>query len=171
MVTMVSDDENKDSPTSQPPTIPTKTLFCLGGCKRFCLSVKLKKFNEIFSRTFLHRNLLRCGMKLHLLLTQRVGNGLISSVTTKRRNNSNINNNKHYFKMFQALFFQERDAVADIRAHEKEAATKKKPQMPRSPKLGPRIKPVEQSSIKKRPTQSNLVGGKGLFLNLDTKKQ
>lgn len=65
--------------------------------------------------------------------------------------------------MFQALFFQERDAVADIRAHEKEAATKKKPQMPRSPKLGPRR--ASRSDLRK--VYSNLEDTK----NQDTKKQ
>lgn len=66
--------------------------------------------------------------------------------------------------MFQALFFQERAAVADIRAHEKEAATKKKPVvMPRSPKLGPR----RSSRSDLRKIYSNLEDA----TKQDTKKQ
>lgn len=75
--------------------------------------------------------------------------------------------------MFQALFLQERAAAADLRAHEKEAKKSSKPVMPRSPKIGnPRVcSQVNQTSLKKRPTQSNSVGGKRMFLNLDTKRQ
>jgi len=69
--------------------------------------------------------------------------------------------------MFQALFFQEREAAKDFKNHQTS-----KPMMPRSPKIGnPRVlpQPKNETSIKKRPTQSN-VGGKGLFLNMDKKQ-
>eukprot|EP00986_Skeletonema_menzelii_P002317 scaffold627_cov144-Skeletonema_menzelii.AAC.26 len=72
--------------------------------------------------------------------------------------------------MFQALFFQERDGRKDFKNHQKSS---NKPVMPRSPKIGnPRVlpQPKNQTTIKKRPTESNLVGGKGLFLNLGKKQ-
>ncbi|KAK1746489.1 hypothetical protein QTG54_003096 [Skeletonema marinoi] len=70
--------------------------------------------------------------------------------------------------MFQALFFQEREAAKDFKNHQKST----KPVMPRSPKIGnPRVLPQPtDTTIKKRPTQSNLVGGKGLFLNMGKKQ-
>ena len=72
--------------------------------------------------------------------------------------------------MFQALFFQEREAAKDFKNHQKSSS---KPVMPRSPKIGnPRVlpQPKNQSTIKKRPTEQNLVGGKGLFLNMGKKQ-
>eukprot|EP00984_Skeletonema_dohrnii_P011971 scaffold4817_cov123-Skeletonema_dohrnii-CCMP3373.AAC.5 len=70
--------------------------------------------------------------------------------------------------MFQALFFQEREAAKDFKNHQNST----KPVMPRSPKIGnPRVLPQPtDTTIKKRPTQSNLVGGKGLFLNMGKKQ-
>ena len=62
--------------------------------------------------------------------------------------------------MFQALFFQERDARGDLKAHKKEAP----PAVSRSPKIGRRVSP--EANVKKHPTQANLVGGKGLFINM-----
>ena len=62
--------------------------------------------------------------------------------------------------MFQALFFHERDATRDLKAHKKDTKTVKAPPsaVARSPKIGRRVSP--QVNIKKHPTQANLVGGK-----------
>ena len=69
--------------------------------------------------------------------------------------------------MFQALFFQSRDARGDLKAHKKEAQAP--PAVSRSPKIGRRVSP--QVNIEKHPTRANLVGGKGLFINMHQDKQ
>lgn len=66
--------------------------------------------------------------------------------------------------MFQALFFQERDATRDLRAHKQEDAQKQlkvkaPPAIPRSPKIGRRVSPQEVN-VRRHPTQNNLIGGK-----------
>ena len=71
--------------------------------------------------------------------------------------------------MFQALLFQERDARRSLEAHKKSTDTPPAVKTPRSPKIGQRVSP--QVTIAKHPTQGNLVGGKGLFLNLHISNQ
>ena len=63
--------------------------------------------------------------------------------------------------MFQALFFQERDARGDMKAHKKddqEKQAKAPPAVTMSPKIGRRVSP--QVNVRNHPTRSNLVGGK-----------
>ena len=64
--------------------------------------------------------------------------------------------------MFQALFFQERDARGDLRAHTKGA---------RSVQVPPAASPGPRANLKKHPTAATLVGGKGLFLEMHRDKQ
>ena len=64
--------------------------------------------------------------------------------------------------MFQALFFQERDARGDLRAHIKGA---------RSVQVPPVASPGPRANLKKHPTSATLVGGKGLFLEMHRDKQ
>jgi hypothetical protein len=67
--------------------------------------------------------------------------------------------------MFQALFFQERDARGDLKAHKTVP-----PAAPMSPKIGgARASP--HATVHKHPTTSHLIGGKGLFLNMHGDKQ
>mmetsp|Transcript_33964 Transcript_33964/g.82138 ORF Transcript_33964/g.82138 Transcript_33964/m.82138 type:complete len:80 (+) Transcript_33964:248-487(+) len=69
--------------------------------------------------------------------------------------------------MFQGLFFQERDARGDLKAHKKDIRkneVKASNVAPRSPTIGRRA--IPKVNIKKHPTQANLVGGKGLFINM-----
>jgi len=69
--------------------------------------------------------------------------------------------------MFQALFFQERDARGDIKAHKKKVCAPPAIAVARSPKIGRRVNPEVQVTVKKHPTRANLVGGKGLFMNMN----
>ncbi|KAL3785237.1 hypothetical protein ACHAWO_011982 [Cyclotella atomus] len=61
--------------------------------------------------------------------------------------------------MFQALIFQERDARGDLKAHRH---VQSPPTVPESPK--------REVNIVKHPTRANLVGGKGLFVNMHPKQ-
>lgn len=59
--------------------------------------------------------------------------------------------------MFQALIFQERDARGDLKAH----------RQVQSPSRGPEsAAPKIDVNIVKHPTRANLVGGKGLFVDM-----
>lgn len=73
--------------------------------------------------------------------------------------------------MFQALFFQERDATKDLKAHKSQPVKVKAPPsaVARSPKIGRRVSPQEVN-IQRHPTQGNLIGGKGLFINMNRKQ-
>jgi len=65
--------------------------------------------------------------------------------------------------MFQALIFQERDARGDLKAHRHVKAP---------PSVIHGLKKVDDKSevsIVKHPTRANLVGGKGLFVDMHTR--
>ena len=63
--------------------------------------------------------------------------------------------------MFQALIFQERDARGDLKAH----------RQVHSPPDGPELVPPKiDVNIVKHPTRANLVGGKGLFVDMHRKQ-
>lgn len=59
--------------------------------------------------------------------------------------------------MFQALIFQERDARGDLKAHK---------QVHAPPIIAPMDPPKIEVNIVRHPTRANLVGGKGLFVNM-----
>lgn len=61
--------------------------------------------------------------------------------------------------MFQAVFFQERDARRDMKAHHGNVEAPPEVKMPPNPE-------IQEVTLAKHPTRENLVGGKGLFLNL-----
>ena len=62
--------------------------------------------------------------------------------------------------MFQALIFQERDARGDLKAH----------RQVQSPPATPPMSPKMEVNIVKHPTRANLIGGKGLFVDMHTKQ-
>eukprot|EP00571_Detonula_confervacea_P015915 CAMPEP_0172303012 /NCGR_PEP_ID=MMETSP1058-20130122/4622_1 /TAXON_ID=83371 /ORGANISM="Detonula confervacea, Strain CCMP 353" /LENGTH=61 /DNA_ID=CAMNT_0013013689 /DNA_START=151 /DNA_END=336 /DNA_ORIENTATION=- len=61
--------------------------------------------------------------------------------------------------MFQGLFFQERDARGDLKMHKKNVQKKQVKEVKAPP------------AVPNHPTRANLVGGKGLFINLHNDKQ
>lgn len=64
------------------------------------------------------------------------------------------------YNMFQALIFQERDARGDLKAH----------RQVQSPPTTPPISPKMEVNIVKHPTRANLIGGKGLFVDMHHKQ-
>eukprot|EP00970_Alexandrium_tamarense_P019770 scaffold14454_cov207-Alexandrium_tamarense.AAC.5 len=68
--------------------------------------------------------------------------------------------------MFAALTFQERDARGDLRNHKNHQA------VPPSPPPSPPIveAPRPRVNLANHPTRANLIGGKGLFVNLHAGK-
>jgi hypothetical protein len=63
--------------------------------------------------------------------------------------------------MFQALVFQERAARADLKAHR---------QVQSPPTIPEMASPKREVNIVKHPTRTNLVGGKGLFVDMHAKQ-
>jgi hypothetical protein len=60
--------------------------------------------------------------------------------------------------MFQALIFQERDARGDLKAHKQVQAPPVVIAEPEHPKI--------EVNLVKHPTRANLIGGKGLFVDM-----